>query len=137
MDQARRDAKNARRRAWRASNPELRAKEKAFAQRRSWQQRILYNAKSRSKRMGLPPCNLTPEDLVIPEFCPVLGIPINVDLLGRPGPNSPSMDRTIPELGYTKGNVEVISFRANRLKNDATYQELHAIANWVEAKLSR
>lgn len=47
------------------------------------------------------------------------------------------MDRIIPELGYTKGNVVVISFRANRLKNDATYEELRALADYVGAKIGR
>lgn len=47
------------------------------------------------------------------------------------------MDRVIPELGYVKGNVEIISYRANRLKNDATYHELRAISLWLEAKANR
>ena len=48
--------------------------------------------------------------------------------------NSPSIDRLIPELGYIKGNVNVISLRANIIKNNATKDELIKIANWMESK---
>jgi hypothetical protein len=45
---------------------------------------------------------------------------------GRSGffPDSPSLDRIDPSKGYVKGNVRVISARANLLKNDATVGEL-------------
>ena len=48
--------------------------------------------------------------------------------------DSPSIDRLIPELGYIKGNVNVISLRANIIKNNATKDELIKIANWMESK---
>ena len=41
--------------------------------------------------------------------------------------SSPSLDRIIPSLGYVKGNIRVISFRANTLKNNATLSELELI----------
>lgn len=85
-------------------------------------------------RAGVP-FNLTAEDLVIPARCPILGIPIAVQQLGKrqPHDNSLSLDRIIPELGYVKGNVAVISQRANRIKNDGTAAELRAIAEWMES----
>ncbi|WP_145960516.1 hypothetical protein [Novosphingobium meiothermophilum] len=46
------------------------------------------------------------------------------------GANSPSLDRIEPELGYVPGNTIVISNRANRLKSDATIDELRAIASF-------
>lgn len=137
MDQTAIDAKNARRRALYAAEPERRVKEKQYAEQRTWQQRMLNNARARSKRYGWPDCDLTQEDLVIPSVCPVLGIALQQSPGKRPGPNTPSMDRVIPELGYVKGNVEIISYRATRLKNDATYQELRAISVWLEAKANR
>ena len=56
------------------------------------------------------------------ETCPVLGIPLYSD--GRDNQNAPSLDRFIPSLGYVKGNVFVISRRANVLKGDATIEEV-------------
>ena len=68
------------------------------------------------------------EDIVVPDVCPVLGIPIQKNH-GHQGyfDDSPSVDRIIPELGYTKGNVRVISNRANLLKNNAKIEELELV----------
>lgn len=47
-----------------------------------------------------------------------------------PGPRdgSPTLDRIVPDKGYVRENVWVISGRANRIKNDATIEELELIA---------
>jgi len=45
--------------------------------------------------------------------------------------NSPSLDKLIPELGYVKGNITVMSVRANRIKNDATRQEIELLLHWM------
>ena len=58
--------------------------------------------------------NITPEDIVVPDICPVLLTPMKV----------PSLDRIDPTKGYIKGNVRVISHRANMLRNAATYDEM-------------
>lgn len=86
-------------------------------------------ARYRAKRDGLP-FDLRTGDISVPSLCPVLGIPL-VPCRGRPGPQSPSLDRVIPDLGYVRGNVTVISMRANALKNNATPEELRAIAAYV------
>ena len=112
---------------------------KKFAERtKAWIKKVpgrylWYNAKARAKRFGLP-FDLTLEDVAIPEFCPVLGIPLELSVKGRRGfhPNSPSIDRVVPEKGYVRGNVCVISNRANWIKRDATASELYAIAAYVE-----
>jgi hypothetical protein len=91
---------------------------------------LLCACRARCKKNGIP-YNLTNEDIVIPTHCPVLGIP----LIHGSKPfhsNSPSIDRIIPSLGYVKGNIAVISFRANRIKHDATWQEIRAVADWLE-----
>ena len=74
------------------------------------------------------PFDIGPEDVFVPEVCPVLGIPLRSGK-GRGGLNdaSPTLDRVIGPLGYVPGNVVVISHRANRIKSDATVEELEAI----------
>lgn len=94
------------------------------------EQMMLNNARARAKKKGVP-CTITKADLLIPAVCPVLGIPM-VITGGKPTDNSPSLDRRIPELGYVPGNVAVISYRANRIKNDATLQELRAVLTYME-----
>jgi hypothetical protein len=89
---------------------------------------LLNRAKHRAKVKGLP-FNLTLEDIVVPAHCPALGMPLVLGS-GVSSPTSPSLDRVIPELGYTKGNVVVISMLANQIKNSATPQQVRAVADW-------
>ena len=69
-------------------------------------------------------------DLSFPTHCPVLNIPLNYFSEQR-CENSPSFDRINPSLGYVKGNVAVISWRANRIKNDGSAEEHRLIAEWL------
>ena len=73
--------------------------------------------------------NITIEDINIPEKCPVLGIPLVLHKGEGKGPkyDSPSVDRIDSNLGYVKGNVRVISWRANTLKSNANYTEILAL----------
>lgn len=98
--------------------------------KRDMQRTVLASAKHRASRRGLP-FNISREDVPVPEFCPVLGIKLEVNS-GKPQYNSPSIDRFIPELGYVKGNVTVISHRANTLKNNATVEELTKVVLWMK-----
>lgn len=72
--------------------------------------------------------NLEPQDIVIPETCPVLGIKLALNT--KPQDDSPSIDRIDNSKGYIKGNVHVISFKANRIKNNATPEELMKVASY-------
>jgi len=78
-------------------------------------------AKYRAKQKSLE-FKITKEDIVIPDTCPLLGIPMT----------SPSLDRIDSSKGYIKGNVWVISNRANTLKNDATLSELKTLVENLE-----
>jgi hypothetical protein len=92
---------------------------------------LYWSVKGRANRAGLP-FDLEKSDIVIPETCPVLGIPLFRNTGGnKPTGNSPSVDRIIPELGYVKGNIQIISHRANVMKNDAKPEELRKFAEWV------
>jgi hypothetical protein len=92
---------------------------------------LLSWARSRAKKFSLP-FNLEVQDIVVPKFCPVLGFKLKIGKRGNM--TAPSLDRIKPELGYTKGNVAVISRRANWLKNDATLCELKALVKYLEKK---
>lgn len=82
------------------------------------------------------PCTITEQDVHIPEFCPLLGIPLFRGSRGIHCPNSPSLDKLVPALGYVPGNVLVISYRANSIKQDATLQELKDLTKSLEKILS-
>lgn len=98
---------------------------------------LFWTAKTRARKRDLE-FTIQFEDIVIPKFCPVLGIELVFDPGrlghegrnggGAPSPNAPSVDRIDPTKGYIPGNVRVISWRANSLKKDASRQELIALA---------
>lgn len=96
-------------------------------------------AKRRAKKKGLL-FNLQVSDIVIPELCPLLGMRL-CRHIGPRGPkdDSPSLDRRDSRLGYVVGNVWVISNRANRLKSNATVEELEGLTcrlRWVTDTLA-
>lgn len=71
------------------------------------------------------------EKLVLPDVCPVLGIPIDYSFgKGVRSDNSPSIDQIFPAKGYYPENCIVISWRANRIKNDGTPEEHRKIAEY-------
>ncbi len=93
--------------------------------------RALAAAKNRAKTEGLD-FDLTLEDILpIPRVCPVLGIAMAKGMGGHTAA-SPSLDKIRPELGYTKGNIHWISYRANLIKNNATVGELRMVADYFE-----
>lgn len=104
-------------------------------QRKKWYQKdprtvMVLSAKARAKKQGLV-FNLKKKDIVIPVYCPVLGVPITVgDRFNHDW--APSIDRVRQDGGYTKDNITIISYRANRIKNDATPEELVKVLAYVQ-----
>lgn len=49
--------------------------------------------------------------------------------------NSPSLDRLIPNNGYVKKNVRVISKKANTMKSNGTLNDLVNLTRWLEKEL--
>jgi len=94
------------------------------------------NLRGKAKRLGIP-FNIEPSNIEPPEFCPALGIRLTRGRSSQQDGSSPSVDRLIPELGYVKGNVIVVSNRANRIKNDATPLELRQVADFYADVFSK
>ena len=120
-----------------ARRPENKQRQVEYAKTSNRKRRIatpekfmLTAAKKRAKDKGLP-FTICEADIAVPAVCPVLGMPIIVNGGGH-NDNSPSLDRIVNELGYTPDNVRVISWRANRIKGNATPDELFKV--WEYAK---
>jgi hypothetical protein len=99
---------------WRHANPES---------------TLVIGARQRARELGVP-CTITKDDVEIPERCPLLGVALKRD----PGPrrdNSPTLDRIVPVRGYVPGNVWVLSDLANRMKSNATREQLVTFARNV------
>jgi hypothetical protein len=124
-------------RLWRSkcktcAGPQNRAASRALDARHP-QLKMLRNARLRASVAGVP-FEIDVDDIEIPHTCPVLGLPLILHH-GRKGPrdSSPTLDRIVPSLGYVRGNIIVVSWRANRLKSDATMDELARIVAWYRA----
>ncbi len=88
-------------------------------------------ARRRAREQGLP-FDLTVFDIIIPDVCPVLGLALAMGE-GRTRDNSPSLDKIDPAKGYVRGNVQVISDLANRMKQNANPEQLLAFSAWVQS----
>lgn len=105
---------------WREKNPD-KVKEIQRKSRASNPARRLVNlARNRCNKSGVE-FSITEADVIIPDVCPLLGVPLSVfgdkDYV-------PSLDRIDTTRGYTPDNIWVISFKANRMKNTASVSEL-------------
>ena len=80
-------------------------------------------AKNRAKERGLD-FNIEVSDIVIPEVCPILEVPFEFGTKGNYS-YTPSLDRIDNSKGYVKGNIMVMSQKANSMKNSATWDEIH------------
>jgi len=88
---------------------------------------MFYAAKYRAKIKNLS-FTITKNDVIIPNICPVFGIPLD----SRDSFHVPSIDRIDNNLGYVKDNINVISSKANRLKNNGTIEEFKQIIEYMK-----
>ncbi len=117
---------------WRNDNREQYNKRKLEHDHSNPEKCLIKAAKQRAKKRGLQ-FNITFNDVIIPSHCPVLGIPL-IPFSGKFAHNSPTIDRIDNSKGYVKGNIIVVSFRANSLKKDATPEELIKLAKFYSRK---
>jgi hypothetical protein len=110
--------------------PEIKAKRKAVKSKHyeeNYEFYILGRCKKRAKQSNL---DIELEDIIIPDICPVLNVPL-VRGKKKASINSPSVDRIDPNRGYTKDNIQIISNLANMMKNNASPEQLIKFAEWV------
>lgn len=93
--------------------------------------KVLYNAaKKRAKDQNLD-FSIVLSDIVLPLKCPILNIELQFNE-GRAMDNSYSIDRIDNSKGYIKGNIQIISFRANTIKNSASLDEIEKVYNYMK-----
>jgi hypothetical protein len=93
---------------------------------------MLSAAKARAKRFGLD-FNIELEDIVVPSHCPILSIPLFFSK-GLQTENTPALDRIDNSRGYVKGNVCVISHKANRHKADLSLEDIERLAQYIACR---
>lgn len=128
------------------TQPSVRAKENEYHRAKRARQldrdpithrvkKMLHHARERAKDDGVQ-CTLTLADIMgmVADTCPVLGLSFDWRAKAR-SERSPTLDRVDSHGGYTLSNVSMISWKANRLKNDGTASDHEKIAAWMRSKL--
>ena len=70
----------------------------------------------------------------LPKYCPVLGVELVYGATGARVEYSASVDQFNASQGYTFDNINVISWKANRIKNDGTLEDLTKIVAWMQQR---
>lgn len=133
------DHQRERLREWRIANPEraaeTRKRNNATRMDRYRANPSLYlwrTARHRAKTLGIA-FDIEPEDLVIPEYCPITGD--KIDVLVSNYANGASVDKVQNDKGYVRGNVRVISRKANRMKGDADLVHLERMIAYMKGEI--
>ena len=87
---------------------------------------LLHKSKARARLKNIEH-TITKQDIILNDICPILNVPLEYGT-----PYSPSLDRTNSSKGYIPGNVQVVSWRANTLKNNSTLTELKQLVTYME-----
>lgn len=95
---------------------------------------ILNTARYRAKRDAVD-FDIQLSDIIIPEVCPILGIPLVRSETGKASNSSPSLDRVDNNKGYIKGNVRVISNKANAMKRDHSIETLERCIQYIKGEI--
>jgi hypothetical protein len=127
---------NGLRRKWNKERPQETKQSRKKYHQKNPTFRLYTQAKARAKHGEYPFTINWRKDIVIPDICPILGIPLFFGD-GCVTDNSPSLDKIIPELGYVPGNMVVISHRANTLKSNGTLAEHKMLVAWLEQQSAR
>ncbi len=149
MDETRRERQRDACKRWRAKNVEReRERNREYAKTRvrnhasdyqkivwdkaRWLRIALTHARHRAKKAGMD-FDIAASDVEVPDVCPILGIELKINRgrNSRSNHDSPSLDRIDNSKGYVKGNVRVVSSRANSLKSDASIDEMEKILRYM------
>lgn len=91
------------------------------------EKRIYHRVKARAKEKNLD-FDLDLSDIVIPDKCPVF----NHEFIYNDTDWTYSVDRKDPIKGYVKGNIMIISNKANRAKNNLSIDEFKLVLAYME-----
>lgn len=103
---------------------------------KGWAVRQTSALKYRAKKAGWAfDLNTSYIETLMVSHCPALGYELQYSIL--PGnkhkkrKDAASIDRIDSNLGYIKGNVQILSWQANLIKQNATNDELISFSKWV------
>ena len=118
---------NRRARDWRKANPEKYRDTLARCRKNNPERNILNKSRGRAKKAGIEH-TISLEDIKIPEVCPYFKQ--KLDPWGDKD-FCPSIDRIDNSKGYVPGNIEIISYLANKMKHTASDKQLLQFAHGI------
>ena len=96
---------------------------------------MLINASKQRALLKNREHSITVDDLIalwpVDGNCPVFGFPLQFNSGGF-RETSPSVDRIDSTKGYTLDNIQILSWKANRIKAYATVEELEAVVSFMK-----
>lgn len=97
---------------------------------------LFHRAKRGAVRRGLE-FAISIDDVIVPEFCPIFPW-IKLTAIAGQGfvDSNISLDRIDSSKGYIVGNIQVVSYKANRNKNNSTLKELIRLGEWANDVLN-
>ena len=94
--------------------------------------RLREGARTRALKKGIEFDIDTYKDVPdVPEFCPIYKIPLFVGK-GVSTDNSPTLDRIDNNKGYIKGNIHIISRKANQMKSNGNFKDIEMLYNYMK-----
>ena len=114
----------------RANNKERYNQYRIKYARTNYESYLLKSTKSRAKADNIEH-TITKEDIIIPNKCPYLEVPLTRIHGQGQLPTNASIDRIDNSKGYTPDNIQIISRFANLMKNGATKEQLITFAESV------
>jgi hypothetical protein len=96
---------------------------------------MLINASKQRARLKGREHSINVDDLkaIYPKngCCPIFGMKLEFNSAGF-RENSPSIDRIDSQKGYTKDNIQIVSWKANRIKGYASIEELEMLLSYLK-----
>ena len=99
---------------------------------RTWAGYATRDARNRAKKKEVP-FDITVKDIMnlLTPRCPVYGTEFQWIGNRKMLPTSATLDRIDPAKGYVKGNLVVISSKANNIKSAYKSADLYKVADWL------
>jgi hypothetical protein len=92
---------------------------------------LIRGSRKRAKKDGIEH-RITEKDVTYVDTCPILGLSLVLNR-GRVGPDSFSLDRKNPTLGYIPGNCFIISWAANQAKDRMSREDVLRLLAYMES----
>lgn len=105
---------------------------KSYDAKRSIAKKLYRSSKDRARQHNIPH-TISPDDIIVPETCPICNTEMRPAKNGGGSSISPTLDKVIPEIGYVQGNIAVICKRCNSTKGNGSADLHRRISAYIDS----